>query len=397
MVYSIPHSSGIKAAPQIVVLLDADGRVLSVSRTMAGSLDTGISDQSNASLHEQLHPGCKGSCRFSQLWQKALLSLEKRGAVEWELEDLILGKLLRLRLSIPPLEPGVEVERRGRRMLLSIMDITTFRKEHRSLARREQELSRMLLEKGFEIPDQAVDRIQYQNLSRQVIRAQEAERKRIASDLHDGIAQTLGGTKYQIELAVDELRKENPDLDLSALDDTVNKLRDAVEEIRRISTNLAPSMLQDFGLCVALDWLCRECREYSKGIEVRAASSIDECDLPDILGIAIYRVAQEALSNALRHAGASKILLSLSSNSGGVEMSVIDDGDGFGAVDSNGASSFHGGNGLRNMRERVEATGGIFSLDTSKGKGTTLFATWDRAAIDSLVDEAILDSIHGNR
>lgn len=391
-----PQVSGIKHASQIVVLLDAEARVLNVNNSRAGKSFSLMSDTAGISVHEQLHPSCNGECRFSDLWKKAWATLDTRDSIEWEIEDRRLARMLRLNLTVPPQDPEVEIDRFERRTLLTITDITKYRNDYVSLVEREQKQAKLLHEQGVDASTYPDNSGRYRSFGRQVIRAQEDERRRIASDLHDGIAQTLGAAKYQIEAAVDALQKQDPDLDLDMFDDVVSSLKGAVDEVRRISSNLAPSMLDDFGICVALDWLCNEWQKSAPGISVHCAICVDECDMPDLVKIAAYRVAQEALSNSSRHASASSISVSLESGSDGVKLTVVDNGSGFDHGRTADLPQRTGGQGLRNMQERVAATGGQFTIESEIPTGTIVRAYWDKEAVELLANESVLDSVDGN-
>jgi len=379
---------GVKHAPQIVVLLDGQARIVNVNRSRAGTNFTLVSQRVQATLHDQLHPTCQGECRFSDLWQKAWHSLGSRDSIEWEIDDQRLGRLLRLNLTVLMSDPDIKLDRRERRAFLTITDITKYRKEYQSLVEREKKLAKLLRSQGVDTSSLADISGRYRSLSRQVINAQESERKRIASDLHDGIAQSLGAAKYQVESAVEVLRRKAPDLDLALFDDVVGQLKGAVDEVRRISTNLAPSMLDDFGLCVALEWLCKECEKSVVGISVRCETCIDECDMPDFVKIAVYRVTQEALSNSSQHARAANISLSLESDSDCLVLTIVDDGRGFDHDRVAEPRRQTRGHGLRNMQERVAATGGQFTIESGLLTGTIVKARWLRKAVELLANES---------
>ena len=105
--------------------------------------------------------------------------------------------------------------------------------------------------------------------------AQENERKRIASDLHDGIAQSLTMLKFGIETSIEKLSAENSDLDLQMLESIAEQTKRTVEEVRRISQNLAPTMLDDFGLQVAIEWLCDEVESCFPALQVESSLCTD--------------------------------------------------------------------------------------------------------------------------
>jgi signal transduction histidine kinase len=386
----ISQTLGPRWAPQIVVLLDDDTRVLSVNRSLAGSSFDSISESAERRVHSLLHTDCDGKCRFNEMWNKAWISLNSRDSIEWELDDPKLSRLLRLNLSRTPAPKEVDTERRQRHKLLTITDITKYRREYESLVEQQQALIRLLMAQGLKsgAGDQPFDESgdtgnrlmagyvkTERSLSRQLILAQEKERKRIASELHDGFAQAISVVKYEIEDGVHRLAERYPDMDLSIFDGTVDQIKNLVDEVRRISSNLSPSMVEDFGVHVALEWLCKEFRNQNRNVNVNCAICIDESETPELVKIAIYRVVQEALNNIAKHSSATKVTASLKTVDGSVTLVISDDGAGF---DSKARRGYDGksGMGLRSMRERVEATGGEFTLVSAPEKGAEVRAVW---------------------
>jgi len=394
---SNPHAFGPKRPPQIVLLLDDEARVLRVNRSLAGSSFASISATEQQLLHLQLHPSCDGKCRFNKLWKKAWASLDNRDSIEWEVDDPELSRVLRLNLSKPPTQSTVTQDRRRRYPLLTITDVTKYRREYESLARKHQALVKLMLKWGagplesdVQVDDETGDTGSHlmagyvekdRSFARQLILAQEDERKRIASDLHDGIAQSFGVVKYKIESSVARLSDQHPGLDVSVFDDAIEEIKSALEEIRRISNNLAPSILEDFGVSVALEWFSADFSAANRHVPVYCTARIDEGETPDLVKVAIYRVVQEALNNVARHASATRVDVSLEATDKGVSLIVTDNGTGFDPQEV-GAAGGRSGLGLRSMRERVEATGGTFHIEATPGKGVVLRAEWANADLD---------------
>jgi len=189
-----------------------------------------------------------------------------------------------------------------------------------------------------------------------VLAAQEAERRRIAQELHDQIGQNL--TAVVLELK--RVRAQVDGGEAEALADAQELARETLEEVRRISYELRPAALDDLGLPSALRSLCA-------GIERRAGIVVD-LDVPDSLPeldpqveLAIYRVAQEALTNAVRHARCHTVRVFLGPVGEDILLHVADDGVGM-------DGSFPGG-GLRGMRERAVAVGAAFETRSARGRG----------------------------
>ncbi len=389
-----PEASGLKLAPQVVLLLDDDVRVLDVNRGLAGTNFESISASEQHSLHAQLHPDCDGRCRFNELWTKAWASLKGRDSVEWEVNDPELHRLLRLNLSTQPTPKSVKPDRRQRHKILTITDITKYRREYESLVQRQQELVDLLTEqvtKSLSSSDDETADVsdtgsrlvagliaQDESFGRQLIRAQENECKRIASELHDGISQTIGVLKYKLEASTAALARQNPDLDLKGFDEVVGEIKGLIDEIRRISNNLAPSILEDFGLQVALEILCKEFSARNSGVTVNCESRLDEGETLDLVKFAIYRIVQEALNNVTKHASATNVDVSLNSTVDGVRLVISDNGLGFDPEGKGTADSPRRGLGLRSMRERVAASAGTIEVRSAPGEGFEICAEWPR-------------------
>jgi two-component system sensor histidine kinase UhpB len=196
--------------------------------------------------------------------------------------------------------------------------------------------------------NQMLDRLEAErrDSGRRALQAQEAERRRIASGLHDEIGQVLTGVLLQLDD-----------------DDTKRSVRQALEEVRRIARELRPEMLEHLGLVSALTELSRKFSEQS-GIEVERRLAPDLPPLSDDVELAIYRVAQESLTNVARHAGATRVELALEPGAGSVVLRVSDDGRGI--VES---ESLNGHGGLRGMRERALLVGGALAIKRGRSGG----------------------------
>ena len=173
------------------------------------------------------------------------------------------------------------------------------------------------------------------------LRAQEGERRRIASGLHDEVGQVLTG----VLLRLDD-------------DETKQAVRQALEEVRRIARELRPEMLEQLGLVSALTELARTFAE-SSGVEVERRFATDLPPLSDEAELAVYRVAQESLTNVARHADASRVELALEPGAASVVLRVVDDGRGITVPDP---AALNGHGGLRGMRERALLVGGALAI-----------------------------------
>jgi PAS domain S-box-containing protein len=208
-------------------------------------------------------------------------------------------------------------------------------------------------------------------LSSQLLVAQEAERRRIAGDLHDDIGHRLINMQQLAKPLLDWIKKEGPETEAKRLETLALILDGTAAEVKRMQQDLRPSMLEDIGLLVTIGWLCREFGEAHSGIRIDQNLNIQEREIPDSLKLVIFRILQEALNNVAKHSKASLVRLSLNKASEGIELTVSDNGQGF-----NVNETPRRGLGLVSMRERVELSNGSFSIESAKGKGTTLRVTW---------------------
>lgn len=205
-------------------------------------------------------------------------------------------------------------------------------------------------------------------LAREVVQSQEDERARLARELHDGVSQALVATKLLIESAQSEPASAAR---LQAL--ALTRLNSTLAEVRHLSHALRPALLDTLGLPAALQHLAAEF-DAAGGTQFQARVEGDEVDLPEAVNTALFRIAQEALSNAARHARATKVgLLLRFERNGGLALEIHDDGDGFDADAAQAVADQ--GLGLRSMRERAAALGARLGLVTSPGLGSRLTVT----------------------
>jgi two-component system NarL family sensor kinase len=199
-------------------------------------------------------------------------------------------------------------------------------------------------------------------MAQQVVHSQEDERARVARELHDGISQQLASVKFVAESALLQLERAGSDA-APTLRQGVGLLQGVMRDVRRISHDLRPTLLDDLGLASALEQTAREFGERS-GIQVTAQVAALP-PIPEAVATALFRVAQEALGNVAKHAGAQHVDLQLVHGPTGLVLQVRDDGAGFDVPAS--LRQVRAGLGLTNMRERIEMLGGQFSLSSAPG------------------------------
>ena len=211
-----------------------------------------------------------------------------------------------------------------------------------------------------------------ENFSRQLINRQESERKRIAHELHDSISQSLLTIKNRAGMAVE--RPEEQQLMLEQMNVILASSSGAIQEIKQITHNLRPYLLDRVGLTKALQSLLRI---FSESSSAKLIGAVDEIDgmLPQENEIHLYRIVQEALNNIQKHAAATEINVTVESAEKNILIVIRDNGKGFDSSRLRNENSSFGGLGLEGISERVRILKGDFQLDSEPGKGTTLTIT----------------------
>lgn len=213
-------------------------------------------------------------------------------------------------------------------------------------------------------------------LSAQHLTIQESERRRIALDLHDGLGQTLSLVKLSIEEAARAASAGVSDKAAATLERLAPTVKSALAELRRISMNLRPTTLDDLGILATLSWYFREFEAACPNIRLEREISVKESDVPELRKISIFRIVQEATSNALKHAGADRIKVCLSNERDTLELLIEDTGRGFDPAAAASGRDFSHGLGLQSMKERAELSGARYEIQSAPGKGTSICVRW---------------------
>lgn len=196
-----------------------------------------------------------------------------------------------------------------------------------------------------------------------IIEGEERERQRIAKELHDGLGQYLSASNMNLKSVYEDIEDISEELN-STFETGLRFLSHAISETRNISQNLLPKAIQDYGLELAAESLTNQLRKSHK-IDVYFYSSLNDVELPDKVQINLYRILQEALNNATRHANPTKIEVQLAYSEGEVLMTIEDNGIGF---DTNAVNVE--GLGIRSMKTRVGAMSANLDIVSNKGRGT---------------------------
>ncbi|PID82848.1 MAG: hypothetical protein CSB15_01195 [Clostridiales bacterium] len=205
----------------------------------------------------------------------------------------------------------------------------------------------------------------FKNRGMEIIRAQEEERKRISREMHDGPAQHMAGMVMNVDYC-EKLLESNPDRLKSELQQLKVQLKEGAKNIRRIIFDLMPVSLEDLGLIPTLE-------NYIEGLNSRFAINIefsykknDMIDIPDIIRLSVFRIIQEALNNAIKHADADNVFVEVIVSKESIELSVLDDGKGL--SDDNYMPDYgeDSGFGMYGIKERVRLLNGSIKIESIK-------------------------------
>lgn len=286
-----------------------------------------------------------------------------------ESADRLAGGDLSLPVPIPPVHAGRddEIDRLARAfetmrvaLAASIDEVT---QANATLERRVASRTAELQKLTTELRDRDARRA---DLVRKLLSAQEDERRRIARELHDETCQTVAALAVGLDTVS---RAASPVEAAAKLEDARALASRTLDGLHRVIFDLRPSVLDDLGLVSAVRWWVAR---HLTPAGIAARLEVEDLDdrLPPTVEIPVFRVVQEALTNALRHSGAKTVLIQMSHEGGTLSVDVEDDGRGFIPADVATPSETGQGLGLLGMRERIEILGGTLTLDSSPGAGT---------------------------
>jgi signal transduction histidine kinase len=381
----------VDALPDLICLLDADGCVVRVNRVVERWSLGSVTEVLGRDLHALLHlrcaaPGCALQGRLSAAWT----TLHDGHPAQFDLRDGVLGRALHVTLRrMSPLSATAAADGQSLAVVADVTSLhlarealstingeleTRVRLRTDALADANRDLQNEIVRR--EAAEQALrsSRNELATLSRQLMAAQETERKRIARELHDSVGQQLTAIKYSLERA--EVAQQAQLLESpSILQRAICALQDTLNELHGIATNLRPAVLDDLGAASAVSWLCREFAQSYPQLRLRESVAVADADVPERLATAVFRSAQELLNNVAKHAAAHEVVVSLTRTQERLVLEVSDDGVGLGAAAA--ATTVRTGRGIPNLRELAEMTGGELSLRAGKsGAGTHARVAW---------------------
>jgi two-component system, NarL family, sensor kinase len=237
------------------------------------------------------------------------------------------------------------------------------------LVRKSYKQKKRLLQHENEIQQSRIDQLEKEKqllATTAIIHGQEQERGRLAKDLHDGLGGLLSGIKFSIGTMKENLVM-TPDLQ-EAFARSMDMLDTSIKELRRVAHNLMPEALIRFGLDTALKDYCHAISQSGALPIVYQSFGLNLLTLSETISVTLYRIVQELINNAVKHASASQALVQLVQQGNTLTITVEDDGKG---MDSNSAS-YLSGMGWNNIRSRVDYLKGLIDIHSDSNKGTTI-------------------------
>lgn len=227
---------------------------------------------------------------------------------------------------------------------------------------RSRELNKERIEKSVK---------EQQYRSALILQGQEEERKRLSREIHDGVGQMLSAMNLLLESFTPSSVPQK-----MRLEDTRSLMKSIIQEVRRVSFNLTPTSLDDFGLIAAINKFCAEIDAVTKAkvVFINETNFINR--LESNIETNLYRIVQESVNNSLKYAKANHITIRFAHSINSLNITIEDDGKGFDLDRVASTGHFEkAGHGIFNMRERTAYIGGTFNLDSGLGKGTTISIT----------------------
>jgi signal transduction histidine kinase len=393
--------------PEIVGLLDTRWRVVRLSRAIERWQLGSVRGAIGRNLHAILHRSCTGAdCLLSASLDAAMVELRSASRASFEVHDRVLSLDLSVSLNADTVH-APRGSRRSQRIVFIVTNVTSLRNAerelrslNRTLEQRVAERTQELLATNGSLRSEVIRRREAEKslqrstrdleaLSERLMTAQEAERKRIAQEMHDSVGQTLSAIKYSLERAQVLVAREDTAEASNVVELSILRVQQLMEEVRTISMNLRPAMLDDLGAASAVRGLCRDWQDVYRGINVETDIGVADTDIPPVLVTHVFRAVQESLNNVARHAAAQRVQVSMRIFDGVLEVAIRDDGSGF-KIDNEWSPAV-GARGLMGLRERAARTGGCCEVSSALGQGTTVQLKWPVAAghAAQLVSESI--------
>ena len=278
------------------------------------------------------------------------------------------GEEIRIELSLNPIGSAGDANGSGRFVLAIIRDITQRKLAEEEIRHLNETLERRVAERTAQLAEREA---RLRDLLGKLVTAQEEERRRVAYEVHDGLAQMIVATQQHLQAFAKQHPPTSPK-GRESLDFSLELVQQTVEEARRVIGGLRPTALDDFGLAVALRLEVEALR--AQGWDISYVERLRDQRLPPTLETALYRVTQEALTNVRKHADTTRVRLSLGRLGQDVRLRVRDRGRGFSEAELNRPGAPGERVGVSGMEERVALLGGEFKVCSQPGSGTLIVA-----------------------
>lgn len=367
--------SAVDVVPQIICVVDAEGKILRVNRTAEYWGPYAVDEAGGLTLHQFLHPGCTHHhCSLRRFWSRARRELSGDSGASYEADDPILQR--HVDIIVRPAQP--RRSRNGCKVFATVVinDVTENHRKAMQIEQKNAALDAQVRMSNIQL-QQACN--QLHELSSRLVDIQEQERKRVASELHDGIGQTLSLLKF----GIDDLRRGLTAAPLGETHDRLallgGKVSGAIEELRVITMDLRPPILDDFGILATISWFIREFEQVYRDIVISQEIDVRENQVPCTLRTPIYRILQEAMNNIAKHACTASVVIRLARQANMLELCIEDDGPGFDMQRVMASTDFDKGHGLLSMRDRAMLSGGECRITSQPGAGTTVRVSWQVA------------------
>ena len=384
------------ALPELVGLVDRCRNIVRINRALERwSLGT-VQDAIGRNVHRVLHPHCMNArCDLNLLLEDAFGKLATAGTATFEFADPVRETDLVVVLKTTA-DTRREVGESGwNNAALIVSNVSSLRRAERELKVLNRALEQRVADRTARLTninralrDEIArhratleslreSKLELEALSDRLVTAQESERKRIAQDLHDSVGQGMSAIKYSLERASLLAGRDETDQAVRVVDKAIERTQAVIDEVRAISMNLRPAVLDDLGAVSAIRCFCRDWREVYNNVIVKADIAVTDQDIPAAIITSVYRAVQECLNNVAAHAQARRVWVSIRIADGNLVVKIRDDGLGF-RVDAEAQErpARPASLGLRGLRERTERSGGCCRVTSSSGKGTTVRLEW---------------------
>ena len=358
-------------APCGYVNLNAKGIITRANLTTVGLLETTRQFLLDSGFSQFIAVG----------WEHSFLDALKKAGETGEKQSIELP-LKRKKVESFWIRADIEADRdeagKVNQWRVVLVDVTKKKAAEEVLRKDRKNLEREVKSRTAEIEKQyqQLERLNLiiKQMAQHTIKAMENDRKAMSKDIHDSIGGSLAAIKMLLEQRISQMSasERSIPLDLMPLEKIVTHLQTAINEARRISNQLRPLTLDDFGLKPALAETIKQFKEFYPGIETVSQIKINCEHLPQEIQTVLYRVVQEALNNVGRHSSATVVQVKLINNQNHILLEIADNGRGFNTRKVLSGKDALIGFGIHSMRERVEICKGKFQIRSEPGKGTSV-------------------------